>query len=94
MTIKSLLFSPPTITVKSGDTVVWTNEDPARHTVTSGVKGTRGIPGAPGTRDKPDGLFDAVVEPGASVMVTLDEPGRYTYFCRIHAGMTGTVIVR
>lgn len=35
VTIKNFAFSPATITVKAGTTVVWTNEDSATHTVNS-----------------------------------------------------------
>ncbi|RKP44195.1 cupredoxin domain-containing protein [Trinickia fusca] len=35
VTIEGLQFSPATVTVKRGDTVVWTNKDLVTHTVTA-----------------------------------------------------------
>jgi plastocyanin len=80
--MKNTTFQPGEITVSAGTTVTWTNEDPTAHTVTSG------------TRDNPTGLFDSGnVGSGQSFSFTFDQPGTYNYFCRIHAGMKGTVIV-
>jgi plastocyanin len=65
-----------------GTTVTWTNEDNVPHTVMSG------------TRDNPSDLFDSGnVEPGEVFTYTFDEAGTYDYFCSIHPGMNGTVIV-
>ena len=33
--IKAVSYQPPTLTVKRGDMVIWVNEDPIPHTVTS-----------------------------------------------------------
>lgn len=80
--MKNTTFQPSEITVAAGTTVTWTNEDPAAHTVTSG------------TRDNPTDLFDSGnVGSGQSFSFTFDTPGTYNYFCRIHPGMKGTVIV-
>ena len=35
VTIKALAYVPETLTVKRGDVVVWTNQDPFPHTVTA-----------------------------------------------------------
>ena len=35
VTIEAVAFSPPEITVKAGDSIVWVNKDPFPHTVTS-----------------------------------------------------------
>ncbi len=35
VSIKNFAFDPPTITIKTGTTVTWTNDDSVSHTVTS-----------------------------------------------------------
>jgi len=76
-------FLPPTITVGVGDTVTWTNDDTAAHTVTSGS-----------AADGPDGVFDSsLFMAGAEFSYTFDAEGEYPYFCMVHPWMDGTVIV-
>lgn len=93
--LEGLTFDPKELTVSPGTTITWTNEDEVAHTVTSGIKGEQGVPGvSKGMPDRPDGAFDeALDDRGASYAFTFDEPGTYEYFCRIHGGMTGVVIV-
>lgn len=80
--MRNVAFDPQEITVPVGTTVVWRNEDAFAHTVTSG------------TRGDPTGLFDSGnVAGGGSFEFTFEEPGTYEYFCRIHPGMDGTIIV-
>jgi plastocyanin len=81
--MKNIAFQPSQITVAVGTTVTWVNEDSVTHTVESG------------TRDNPTGLFNSGdVAGGASFSYTFDQPGTYDYFCRIHPGMNGQVIVQ
>ena len=40
-----------------------------------------------------DGSFSSVVRPNASVSQTFDTPGTYSYFCAIHPGMRGQIVV-
>ncbi len=80
--MKNIAFVPKELTVQAGTTVVWTNDDPFQHTVTSG------------TRDSPTGLFDQTVDPGQTFSYTFQDAGTYPYFCRIHPGMKGTVTVQ
>jgi plastocyanin len=75
--IVNLAFDPAEITVPTGATVVWTNEDTPPHTVTS----------LDGVFDS--GIFD----PGASFSWTFDQPGTFPYQCLLHPQMQGTVIV-
>jgi plastocyanin len=85
VTIKTFDFQPDPLTVKSGTTITFENTDKIDHTVTAG---TREAP-------KPE-LFDGVMpEQGTEFELTLDEPGTYDYFCRIHKGpgMTGQIVV-
>jgi len=75
-------YIPAEVTVSVGDTVTWSNDDTAAHTVTSGT------PGAP------DGTFDSsLFMAGATFDVTFDTAGEYDYFCMVHPWMTGKVQV-
>ena len=70
-------FTPATITVIQGDTVVWTNDGPAAHSATA----------SDGSFDT--GIFPS----GESREVTFDDPGRFAYICTPHPNMKGTVVV-
>lgn len=77
-----ITFSPQNITVvlNVNNTVEWTNNDTASHTVTS-------RPGDPAS-------FNQILNPGASFIYTFTTPGVYNYYCTFHAGwMHGTVTV-
>jgi plastocyanin len=79
VTIQNFAFSPPTITIDPGDTVVWTNLDSASHSAIT----------------VQPGFISAVVAQNQSTTVTFDRAGTYDYICGIHgASMKGTVIVR
>lgn len=79
--IRSFVYVPPTLTVKPGTRVTWTNEDSAMHTVTSGANRT------------PDGKFDARLEQGETFSFTFDSPGTYEYYCKPHTNMVAKVVV-
>jgi plastocyanin len=75
--ISGFAFAPSTVTVAVGDTVSWTNDDAQNHTATAD-----------------DASFDTgVVSNGTTKSVTFSTSGTFTYHCRIHSTMTGTVIV-
>jgi plastocyanin len=76
----STYFSPPTITVVIGvnNTVIWTNDDSAEHTVTA----------------TNNSFNSGYIEPGQSFTYTFTTSGTYTYYCTIHPWMRGTVIVK
>ena len=76
--IQNFAFSPQTLTVAPGTTVVWTNKDNVSHTVTSDT-------GA--WTDSGD------VATGKTFSLTLTKPGTYPYHCAIHPTMTATLIV-
>lgn len=76
--IVDFTFVPPELTVGVGDTVTWTNQDQAAHTVTSD---------GDGPLDSPD------LEQGATYDANFSEPGTYDYICTIHPTMQGTVEV-
>jgi len=74
---------PSVVSVDVGETVTWSNDDTAAHTVTSGT-----------AADGPDGIFDSsLFMAGASYEVTFDEAGTFDYFCMVHPWMAGQVIV-
>jgi plastocyanin len=73
--IANLAFDPSAVTVPTGTTVAWTNEDAVPHTVTS----------TDGAFDS--GIFD----PGGSFSFTFNEPGSFPYICQLHPQMQGTV---
>jgi len=75
-------FIPAHVSINVGETVTWSNDDSAAHTVTSGA------PGAP------DGVFDSSLFMASTTFShTFDEAGEYDYFCMVHPWMTGKVQV-
>jgi len=79
--IKSSSFQPSEITVAAGDTVTWTNEDSATHTVT----GDKTVAG--------DDFESGNLGNGKTFSHTFSQAGTYPYHCSIHTNMKGTVIV-
>lgn len=76
-------YLPASVTVNNGDTVVWSNDDTAAHTVTSGTP-TGG----------PDGAFDSgLVMAGSSYEIVADTSGSFDYFCMVHPWMVGDISV-
>lgn len=73
---------PENIEVQAGTAVTWINQDGIIHSITSGTAENQ-------TDDFDSGFFDQ----GESVTLMFDEPGVYTYFCRRHNFMQGTVTV-
>lgn len=96
VTLDGLNFHPRTLEVEVGTTVRWVSEDAVLHTVTSGEQGTQGVPGvSEGESAEVSGLFDQDMPDGGSTFTfTFDEPGTYPYFCEIHPGMAGEIVVR
>jgi plastocyanin len=81
ISIKNFAFDPATLTVKTGTTVTWTNNDGAPHTIASDA----GSPAA---------FSSDSLSTGASYTFTFTQTGTYTYHCSIHPSMKGTVIVQ
>lgn len=94
--ISAFQYKPNPLEIEVGTTVIFTNDDNIDHTVTSGKQRDGGVPGVDkSTKTKPDGVFDGELpKKGDTFEFTFDEAGEFPYFCEIHAGMTGTVIVR
>lgn len=81
VTIKNFAFDPGLLTVKTGTTVTWTNQDSAPHIIVSDT----GSP-VPFSSDS--------LPKGASYSFTFTQAGTYTYHCSIHPSMTGTIVVQ
>jgi plastocyanin len=76
--IENYQFTPATLTVPVGTTVTWTNDDGTIHTVTSATKE----------------FTSAGLDDGAAFSYTFTNPGTYTYYCKLHPRMTGTIVVK
>jgi plastocyanin len=75
--MRNIKFVPPTITVKLGQTVRWTNDDSVAHTVASSKLR----------------LASEAIRGGGRFTYRPRKRGRFPYFCTIHAGQTGVLIV-
>jgi plastocyanin len=71
-------FSAPAVTVAAGSTVAWHNHSGADHHL---------------VHEGGDGTVATDLEPGQAETATFAEPGTYRYFCTLHEGMTGHVVV-
>lgn len=83
-------YNPNPIEVDVGQTVIWINDDFSFHTVTSGEVGNTNL----------DRIFDsglagptALASTGKTYEYTFELAGEYPYFCILHPGMVGKVIV-
>lgn len=76
--ISGFKFAPATITINKGDTVTWTNNDSAPHTVT----GDNGGPSS------------GQLSKGQSYSYTFTAAGTFPYHCAVHPMMTATVVVK
>ncbi len=73
VSIAGFQFSPGTLSIRAGTTVVWTNNEGARHTVTS----------------DDGSFASDVLNEGDVFSFTFDTPGSYAYYCRFHGGTGG-----
>jgi plastocyanin len=78
VTIKDLKFAPAKLTIKTGETVVWTNKDDNDHNVTA---------------DDGSFKTDDNLRPGDSFKHTFDKKGKFPYSCTLHPRMKGIVLV-
>jgi YVTN family beta-propeller protein len=72
ISIENFAFVPPVVTIAPGENVSWSNNDGGPHQIAF-TDGTAGS----------DSLF-----PGKMFSRTFEQPGKYDYFCAIHAYMT------
>jgi plastocyanin len=78
VSIDNFTFNPPTLTVKAGTTITWTNKDDIPHGIASSTNAF--------TRSK-------ALDTNDSFSFTFTTPGSYQYFCYIHPHMVGTIVV-
>ena len=78
VSIKNFAFSVSTLTVNSGTTVTWTNNDGTTHTVTADDN----------SFDSND------IAPGKTYSKTFSSAGTYAYHCKYHSSMTASVVVK
>jgi plastocyanin len=78
VSIAGMAFSPATLTVAIGTTVIWTNNDGMTHTVTSDATNF----------DSGD------LVPGSKFSQVFSVAGTYPYHCTIHPTMKGTIVVK
>jgi plastocyanin len=81
VTAEDFSFQPATIEVTAGSAITWTNNDSAPHTVTAG------------TPEAQTGDFHESLDPGGTAEITFDEAGTFAYYCSVHPGMRGEVVV-
>jgi plastocyanin len=78
-------YDPSPLTVKTGTSVTWTNNDSSIHTVTSGLPENGDV----GT------LFDSsLINPGMTFVHVFDKQGTFDYSCTLHPFMHGQIIVK
>jgi plastocyanin len=78
ISMKNTAFSPTSQTVKVGQKVTWTNQDPFDHNVTATA----------GAAFKSQNFGQ-----GGTYTFTAKKPGTIKYVCTIHPGMDGTLTV-
>jgi len=77
VTIKSFAFVPADITIAAGDSITFTNEDGAPHTATDD-----------------NGAFDTDrLNKGQAATLTFASAGAFSYFCKFHPNMKGTITI-
>lgn len=76
--INNFAFNPATVTISVNDSVIWTNNDNADHTIVV---------------DKGDGPVSTAIGRGMSYEYVFKKSGTYSYHCGIHPSMKGSVIV-
>ena len=75
--IAGFAYEPQELQIAAGETVTWTNEDTAEHTVTH----------------EGDAFASETLARGGTFSQRFDEPGRFRYLCALHPEMRGTVVV-
>jgi plastocyanin len=79
VSMKDIQFAPKDVTVKTGQTITWRNDDTVDHNVTADS----------GASFKSDNFGN-----GGSFKFKAAKAGTIKYECTIHPGMTGTITVR
>jgi plastocyanin len=77
--ISNFAYSPATITISVGDTIIWRNDDNVGHTVTS---------------DSGSELDSPLLSKGDTYMHVFNTAGSYPYHCTVHPSMKAAVVVQ
>ncbi len=77
--IDNFAFEAQTVTIVPGETVTWTNQDDAPHTVVA---------------EDGKSFRSKVLDTGESFSFTFMSAGTWGYFCSVHPHMTGKVVVK
>ncbi len=78
VSLKSIAFTPATLTVAVGTTVTWTNNDNVAHTVTA----------------DDNSFDSGNLAAGATYTKSFTTAGTYPYHCNYHANMTAKIVVQ
>lgn len=78
VTIEGMKFSPDTLEVQAGDTVVWRNKDIVPHNATAAHQGFQ----------------SPTISPEGSWKFTARKKGEYDYLCTLHPTMKAKLMVR
>jgi plastocyanin len=76
--ISGFAFSPSTLPIKAGDSVIWTNMDSVSHTIVS---------------DSGNELGSSALSSGATYSHTFNTAGTFAYHCSVHPSMKGQIAV-
>jgi plastocyanin len=76
--VENVQFSPPSLTVKSGQRITWVNKDLFPHTATADDKA----------------FDSKAIPPNAAWTWVAGKPGTYTYACTFHPTMKATITVQ
>jgi nitrite reductase (NO-forming) len=77
-------YQPNPVSIKVGETVIWTNNDLTIHTVTEGN---------PSTSVPTNGFDSGLLNPDETFKHVFKEAGTIEYHCILHPTMTGRVII-
>ncbi|MCA9470342.1 MAG: cupredoxin domain-containing protein [Nitrospira sp.] len=76
--LEGFAFSPKHLTVSSGDTIVWINQDLVPHVVRIGENQWQ----------------SPVLEEGQAWEMLVEQAGSFSYFCMFHPQMTGAFVTQ
>ena len=77
VSIKNMAFNPVSLSISTGTTVTWVNNDTTAHTVTA----------------DDGSFNSGTIATGAKFTWTFSTAGTFAYHCTLHTEMTGTVVV-
>jgi len=79
VSISNFAFNPVGLSIKKGDTVIWTNDDSTQHTVTS---------------DSGSELGSQLLSNGQIYSHTFNNAGTFNYHCSVHSFMGAKITVQ